>query len=268
MKKYISLILAILLCVSIPVISNAVLQGDVNGDGKVTASDARLVLRHSIKLEAIENIEAIADINADGKITASDARLVLRIAIKLDTPSFSEYQFKVLRNDTAIYDEPSYDGMRIGVIYEKTLYTIVGEATDEEGNVWGKLKSGLGWIDLTKAREDLSTQYPLSIDVMSSPTFKFADYIDYSSAAEYTENIVFVAQETITDVLITYDNVFDMTQKEVYRVDSISPDMPLVSGLVFDSNLARYTISFTDTKGEIHSLTIAQSGRNGEINFL
>lgn len=267
MKKYISLILAILLCVSIPVISNAVLQGDVNGDGKVTASDARLVLRHSIKLEAIENIEAIADINADGKITASDARLVLRIAAKLNTQGESGYLFYVRRNDTAIYSEPSYDGKRIGVIYEKTNYTIVKETRDEEGNVWGKLKSGLGWIDLTKAREDLSTQYPLAIDVMSSPTFKFENYLDYTSNDEYAINVVLVPNETITNVVITYGNMTDEIE-DVYKINRITPDKPLVAGLFFGSDFVFYTVRFTDKNGEKHSLTIAESARNGEIKFL
>ena len=61
--------------------------GDVNGDGQVTAADARLVLRISASLESLENVGTtlvVADITGDGKITAADARAVLRKAAKLD----------------------------------------------------------------------------------------------------------------------------------------------------------------------------------------
>ena len=60
-------------------------EHDVNGNGKVDAGDARLVLRVSASLEEItEDQRKLADENADGKITAADARSILRISAKLD----------------------------------------------------------------------------------------------------------------------------------------------------------------------------------------
>jgi len=59
--------------------------GDVNGDNKVTASDARLALRISAKLEAATDIQLkAADLNGDGKVTASEARRILRYSAKLE----------------------------------------------------------------------------------------------------------------------------------------------------------------------------------------
>ena len=61
------------------------LLGDVNGDGKITAADARLALRISAKLETPTEIQfAVADYNKDGKITAADARSILRKSAKLE----------------------------------------------------------------------------------------------------------------------------------------------------------------------------------------
>lgn len=57
-----------------------VIKGDVDGDGKVTASDARLILRASVGLETLD-LER-ADVDGDGKITSADAREALRTAIK------------------------------------------------------------------------------------------------------------------------------------------------------------------------------------------
>ena len=60
--------------------------GDYNGDGKISASDARSVLRVSAKLEkANESQKVCTDLDANGKLTASDARRVLRIAAKIDS---------------------------------------------------------------------------------------------------------------------------------------------------------------------------------------
>ena len=57
----------------------------MNGDGKLTAMDARLVLRIAARLDTPDEIQTIAaDFDSSGKITASDARLVLRKAAKLD----------------------------------------------------------------------------------------------------------------------------------------------------------------------------------------
>lgn len=62
------------------------ITGDVNNDSKVTASDARIVLRVSAGLHKISD-EAVkaADVNNDGRITAADARKILRVSAQIDT---------------------------------------------------------------------------------------------------------------------------------------------------------------------------------------
>ena len=56
--------------------------GDADGDGRVTAGDARLVLRASVGLE--ETDLARMDADADGEVSAADARLVLRFTVGLE----------------------------------------------------------------------------------------------------------------------------------------------------------------------------------------
>ncbi len=59
--------------------------GDIDMNGKITAADARLVLRHSSKLESLTAAQQKnADVNGDGRITSSDARLILRVASGID----------------------------------------------------------------------------------------------------------------------------------------------------------------------------------------
>lgn len=56
-------------------------KGDVDGDGKITAADARKALRASAQLEKLTAEQAKrADMNGDGKVTAADAKTILEIA--------------------------------------------------------------------------------------------------------------------------------------------------------------------------------------------
>jgi DNA-directed RNA polymerase subunit RPC12/RpoP len=59
--------------------------GDMDGDGKTTSGDARLVLRQSVGLEQYpEEASVKCDLDKDGKISSSDARSVLRLSVNLD----------------------------------------------------------------------------------------------------------------------------------------------------------------------------------------
>lgn len=61
------------------------LKGDVNSDGKVTAADARTLLRAASKLEELDDSQKkTADIDNDGQITAADARAALRMSAGLE----------------------------------------------------------------------------------------------------------------------------------------------------------------------------------------
>lgn len=61
-----------------------IIKGDVNFDGKITAADARLILRIAAKLDSADEITSYAaDINSDSKVTASEARSVLRFTARL-----------------------------------------------------------------------------------------------------------------------------------------------------------------------------------------
>ena len=61
-----------------------IIKGDVNFDGKITAADARFILRIAAKLDSADEITSYAaDINSDSKVTASEARSVLRFPARL-----------------------------------------------------------------------------------------------------------------------------------------------------------------------------------------
>ena len=64
--------------------------GDVDGDGKLSAADARLALRRSVGLEAYQEGSAeylACDVDRDGTVSAADARLILRASVGLEDPA-------------------------------------------------------------------------------------------------------------------------------------------------------------------------------------
>ena len=62
-----------------------IVKGDINGDGKVTAEDARLALRASVGAEKLTDAQKLAgDMDGDGKVTAADSRSIMRKSVGLD----------------------------------------------------------------------------------------------------------------------------------------------------------------------------------------
>ncbi len=64
-----------------------VLPGDTDCDGRISAADARIVLRASVGLESFSEGSAkyrAADVSADNMLTAADARAVLRASVGLE----------------------------------------------------------------------------------------------------------------------------------------------------------------------------------------
>jgi len=56
--------------------------GDVNGDGVIDSTDARLVLQYAVgKIDAAALNTAAADVNGDNKVDSTDARLILQHAV-------------------------------------------------------------------------------------------------------------------------------------------------------------------------------------------
>lgn len=89
MKKIMATLVVVMLAVVFMVGASAetYLRGDINTDGRISASDARFTLRVGAKLdEATETQKLIADMNDDGKISATDARTILRISAKIEDP--------------------------------------------------------------------------------------------------------------------------------------------------------------------------------------
>lgn len=80
--------------------------GDINGDGRLQAADARLVLRFSARLERLSDAaQSRSDVNYDGRVNSADARLLLKAASRsVSLENFYQYSM------TAVYNDPAAGG--------------------------------------------------------------------------------------------------------------------------------------------------------------
>lgn len=103
MKRFTSLILALVLAFSVCVTAQAQVRGDVNNDGRVNSTDALLILQYTVG--SVTNISSAADLNGDGRINSSDALTVLQISVGIITDSRYKAVFKL----TAKVGNNTYD---------------------------------------------------------------------------------------------------------------------------------------------------------------
>ena len=141
-------------------------------------------------------------------------------------------------------------------------YTIVEEALDRDGNTWGKLKSGAGWICLTEP--------PLAPIYADYAAESFNAYHAYwSDETDYITAIGFTPAEKLTNVRFGLLDWFETESwqmaEELYTMDEIDPDHAFLAQVVFWGDMTTYGISFTDADGAERHFAVSISGKDGSL---
>lgn len=179
------------------------------------------------------------------------------------------YLQQIHRADQSIYEGPGYDYGFVGTVRERGTYTIVEEVWDYEGNLWGKLKSGAGWVDLSQIRSPDYANALISANFADENLLLHGAYHYYpGDALEYKIPIAIRAYSYLRNVeLCVYDIVEDglVMGQAFFTLAEMTPDMPLVAELAFPGDLSTYGIRFVDENGNTHTYSICISGRNGAL---
>ena len=133
--------------------------GDVNGDGKTSAVDARMILQHVAGIKTIDDTSNL-DINNDKKISAVDARVILQIVAGIVNDPIKEEQLtcfvksfnNVKENASSVtlvtvnvYKSEEYSGTEeFREYYEAMMEEMAGEQT----------------VNQTYTGEDISVSFP------------------------------------------------------------------------------------------------------------
>lgn len=160
MKKLISLILCVIILL-VPVTAFAQeaeaekfpMMGDINLDSKITASDARKVLRMSAGLESTDGLTVLNyDADGNGKLSAADARLLLRKSAGLGelTCGFDAQgvpnSIRAIKNDNYIMSV-SFDDMSFTIVKRGADARILGADIGGELAQMGMEDCGVMYCD-------------------------------------------------------------------------------------------------------------------------
>lgn len=178
------------------------------------------------------------------------------------------YTQHIERADQSIYDGPGYDYVFVDIVRERGTYTIVEETEDAEGNLWGKLKSGIGWVDLTQIQSEDYDSALMSANYADETLILHGAYHHYANDVEYAIPVAFRAYGNLKDVVL-FDIEFrddgEFPGTELFTLPEMTEDMPLVAELAFPGDMSTYGIRFVDESGVPYVYQIYISGRNGAL---
>ena len=178
------------------------------------------------------------------------------------------YLLQIDRYDHPVYQGPGYDYGTGDTVRKPGIYTIVEESIDYEGNLWGKLKSGIGWVDLTLIQSESYKNALISANYADENLVLHGACHHYSSGQEYAIPVAFRAYGKLREVtLFAYEFNADglCPGTELFTLQEMTEELPLVADLAFPGDMTTYGIRFVDEAGESHVYSIFISGRNGAL---
>ena len=182
--------------------------------------------------------------------------------VETTAPAAREYTLRIEDPETMLYAGPAFLSGAVAMVEEAGTYTIVEEAIDADGNTWGRLKSGAGWICLTEP--------PLAPIYAEYAAESFNAYHAYwSDETDYITSIGFTPGEKLTNVRFGLLDWFETESwqmaEELYTMDEIDPDHAFLAQVVFWGDMTTYGISFTDADGAERHFAVSISGKDGSL---
>lgn len=180
----------------------------------------------------------------------------------------SERFVKICRADFPIYNGPGYDYYPVSTVQVATVYTVVDAVLDSEGNLWGKLKSGAGWVDLSLNEKETHNMPPVTVSQADQKLLDSGNYY-YCNAdsSAYAYEIAFSAHDFLSDVsFFSIDTINEYKRgAELFHLSKWDPRKPLVASVCFPGHSSMYGLEFTDSHGITRIYSVWESGRNGSI---
>lgn len=168
---------------------------------------------------------------------------------------------KITDPETMVYAGPAFRYGAVDMVGESGTFTIVEEQTDADGNLWGKLRSGLGWLCLTDP-----ALAPVYADYAAEDFNAYHAY--WSGETDYITSIGITAAETLMDVrfcLLTWNESESYDAEVLYTIDTMTPEQPFLAQVTFWGDMTTYGLSFTDESGQVRHYALMVSGKDGSL---
>ena len=190
---------------------------------------------------------------SDGKTTTTD------------NVKYLPYKQKI-RMGASLYAGPGTEFTWRKTTDEEGVFTIVAEIPDAYGEMWGKLKSGSGWVSLTQVQ-----QIMISINYADEKLLSSGNYHHYTTGNdEYVQQIAFRAYETLKNVSLFEIVITEEEDQEIqiFSLEELNSGKPLIADLAFPGDMSMYGIRFTDKLGNKHTYGISISGMDGSLEII
>lgn len=196
--------------------------------------------------------------------TATPAPTEAPTATPAATPD-SSYTLS-LKADVAIYQGHGPDYGYSSTVGQDGVYTIVEEARDEYGDLWGRLKSGAGWVNLSGVGAGKSESHPLVSSFTDEALMNSGNY-EYAILHEstYSMNILLRTDRRVWDLSIApydYSSGNPVALAPLYQRHRMDAGENLVIRVEFPGDMSSYSICLTDG-GFRREYALALSGRDG-----
>lgn len=163
----------------------------------------------------------------------------------------------------------------ISTIGADGTFTIVEEATDTDGNTWGRLKSGLGWVNIGQLGSYTVEKASVTACYADVELIDSGNYLEYSGdLTGYVTKVAVIADKRLENVRfssLSYSDAFSgvryTTREVLYQLERLPENTPLVLNMTFHGDTTAYGLRFTDTDNSIRYFAISQSGKDGSLVF-
>ena len=167
--------------------------------------------------------------------------------------------------ETSVHEKPEFRSARTAFLDTAGVYAIVDKATDIDGNQWGKLESGLGWVCMTTP-----PLFPIFAEYAQPDTV--SDLQWHCGESEYVTDMIFTANESIRDVRFSLleilpENWEYQESTILYSTDTLDINQTLKVSVVFWGDFTTYGLSFTDEDGNRRTYALMISGKDGSLEW-
>ena len=165
------------------------------------------------------------------------------------------YLIKITRADLPHFRGAGYETGFTEYLRTPGTYTVLEEARDSFGNLWGRMKSGAGWLDLTRLEKEEAAAPLISI-TQELPTGSYHNCT--ISSDTYAAQITLLTKETVTNVEVFFLDCTDGYRETAvqYHLDTWTPDTPLLVTAAYYGDMSVYAVRVTDSDGFIHRYAI------------
>ena len=165
------------------------------------------------------------------------------------------YLIKITRADLPHFRGPGYETGFTEYLRTPGTYTVLEEYRDSFGNLWGRMKSGAGWLDLTRLEKEEAAA-PLVAITQGLPTGSYHNCA--ISSGSYAAQITLLTKETVTNVEVFFLDCTEGYRETTpqYHLDTWTPDTPLLVTATYSGDMSVYAIRVTDSDGFIHRYAI------------